>query len=243
MSKKYSVNYEDDRLVSVEVDGVLYDNPDQIPDPQDRDQILGLMAASSDDDFDEFFDREFDRKFEAEFQELERQSARFPTLIVGVFLTISVIMLAIAAISGFFNYQRLSREESAPGQVVDLVVRRSQSDSNQESQDYYYPVVEFNLPGGSRQHVQLSEGSWPPSYSVGESVTVLYDPGHPQDARIQSLSSDLLMWIVPGVTGFVGVAFLIAMLVVFKMRSEGNSSTSPLDTSENESFGSMGIAK
>lgn len=243
MSKKYSVNYEDDRLVSVEVDGVLYDDPDQIPDPQDRDKILQLMAGSSEDDFDEFFDREFDQKFEAEFQELERQSARFPTLIVGVFLTIAVIMLAIAAISGFFNFQRLSREESAPGQVVDLVVRRSQVDSNKPGQEYYYPVVEFNLPGGSRQHVQLSEGSWPPAYSVGESVTVLYDQQHPQDARIQSLSSTLLMWIVPGVTGFVGVAFLIAVVVVFKMRPDGDDSKSPLDASENESFVSMGIAK
>jgi len=243
MSKKYSVNYEDDRLVSVEVDGVLYDDPEQIPDPQDRDKILQLMAGSSEDDFDDFFDEDFDRNFEAEFQELERQSARFPTLIVGVFLAIAVIMLAIAAISGYFNFRRLSREKSASGQVVNLVVRRSQSDSNQESQEYYYPVIEYILPDGSRQHVQLSEGSWPPSYSVGEPVTVLYDPGHPQDARIQSLSSTLLMWIVPGVTGLVGIAFLIAMVVVFKMRPDGNDSKSPLDAFENESFGSIGLAK
>lgn len=243
MSKKFSVNYEDDRLVSVEVDGVLYDGPDQIPDPQDRDKIFQLMAGSSDEYYDVFFDKSFDPEFEAEFQELQRQSARFPTMIVGVFLAIAVIMLAIAGISGFFNFQRLSREESTSGQVVELVVRRSQASSNQESQEYYYPVVEFNLPDGSPQHVQLSEGSWPPSYSVGEPVTILYDPGHPQDARIQSLSSTLLMWIVPGVTGFVGVAFLIAMVVVFKMQSGGNASTNPLDASENQSFGNFGIAK
>jgi hypothetical protein len=243
MSKKYSINIEDEQVVSVEIDGVVYEDPDQIPDQEDRARIIQLMDGSSEDDFDEIFDQEFDREFEAEFQELQRRSARFPTLIVAIFLGVALIMLAVAAISAFNSFRRLSREESAPGQVVDLVLRRYQPDSSQDSREFYYPVVEFNLPDGSRQHIQLSEGSWPPAYSVGEPVTVLYDPGNPQEARIQSGSSTLLMWILPAITGTIGVAFLVVLIIVFKMRPAGNTWTNPLGASEQGDFGSIGLAK
>ena len=39
VAKKYSVQMEDDKIVSVEVDGVTYTNPDEIPDEQDREKI------------------------------------------------------------------------------------------------------------------------------------------------------------------------------------------------------------
>jgi hypothetical protein len=80
--------------------------------------------------------------------------------------------------------------------------------------EYYYPVVEFTASDGRRRSVQMSEGSWPPSHEVGEEVTVLYDPEHPLDARIQSAGSNVLMWILPGITGILGLGFLGAVLVV-----------------------------
>lgn len=208
MAKKYSLNIENDEVVSVEVDGVQYDSPDQIPDPEDRAKILRLMSTSTDDEFDQ----DFDQEFEAEFRELERQSAQFPKIIVSIFLLIAVIMLTIAAIATVSTVKRLAREQSTPGRVVDVVVRPSWDNERRISTDYYYPVVEFYLPGEVRQTVQLSEGSSPPSYQTGESITVLYDPDHPLDARIQSASSTILMWILPGITGVMGLAFLAAGL-------------------------------
>jgi Ca2+/Na+ antiporter len=218
MAKKYSVNWENEEVVSVEVDGVLYEDPDHIPDPEDRARILQLMDNSPEEDIDPEFDKAFEN-FDDEFRELESQSAKFPIVIVAVFLIVAGITLTIAIISGISTGRAMAREQSAPGQVVDLTLRTSQGGRNsqgtyQAPQDYYYPVVEFSLPDGTPKTVQLSEGSWPPAYEKGEQVTILYDPEKPLNARIQSTSSSILMWLLPGITGVVGVSFLIAAVFV-----------------------------
>jgi hypothetical protein len=97
--------------------------------------------------------------------------------------------------------------------VVDVVLRRYQATDTREYEEFYYPVVEFNLPDETLKTVQLSEGSWPAAYEKGDPVTILYDPQQPNNARIQSASSNFLVWILPGITGLVGAAFLAAALV------------------------------
>jgi hypothetical protein len=208
MEKKYSLNTRDGEIVSIEVDGVQYNDLDEIPDLEDRAKVEMLMTNTMDDGFGE----DFDREFEDEFRQLERQSAKFPALIVGIFALIAVILLAIAVISGGSTARRQAREASTPGQVVDVVMRRYQDTETQEINEYYYPVVEFSLPNGRLRTVQLSEGSWPAAYAKGDAVTVLYDPQQPNSARIQSASSTLLAWIGPGITGVVGLAFLAAAI-------------------------------
>jgi hypothetical protein len=210
MAKKYSVNVENDEVVSMEVDGIEYQDPDQIPDEADREKILELISQSGDEGFGDAFDQEF----EAEFQALERQTAKAPKIIVSVFLGIAALMLVIALVSTVSTIRRLSRETSAPGQVVDMTVRQSYDSETKVTNEYYYPVVEFTLPDGTPKRVQLSEGSWPPEYEIGQPVTVLYDPGKPLNARIRSGSSTMLQWILPGITGIVGVAFLGITLTV-----------------------------
>jgi hypothetical protein len=222
MSKKYSVQTENDEVVSVAVDGVTYTHPDDIPDKQDRAKIHAMIArvANGDDGMDESFDKEFDREFAADMRELERSSAVFPRLLMGIFLGIALITLTIAVISGYNTLRQISREESAPGRVVELVERTSRDSETGDVTEYSYPVVEFTPPGRQQPvTVQIGEGSWPPAYLVGDAVTVLYEPGRPQIARIQSASSNLLMWILPGITGIVGISFLIAGVVVFKVFS------------------------
>ena len=65
--------------------------------------------------------------------------------------------------------------------------------------------------------MQLSEGSNPASYEIGDEVTVLYEPEYPLDARIKSFESSALMWVLPAITGILGIAFLIAVLTVLKV--------------------------
>jgi len=196
MRKKYSINWENDEVVSVEVNGVQYDSPDQIPDPDDRAKIELLMSDSPD----------VDLSLPASPPGL------FSKIILAIFLAVAVLMLAISVISAINTGRTLSKEKSAPGNVIDLVARRDQA-----GKEFYYPVVEFYLPDGSFKLVQISEGSWPPAYEKGQSVTVLYDPEQPLNARIKSASSTALMWILSIITGALGVAFLIATLFVFWM--------------------------
>lgn len=132
---------------------------------------------------------------------------------------VAAITLTISVISALSASRAVAKEQSAPGQVVDLVVRKSQGGYDSQGtyeapQDYFYPVVESSLPDWTQKTVQLSEGSWPPAYEKGEQVTVLYDPEKPIHARIQSTSSNILLWLVPGITGLIGVSFLIAAAVV-----------------------------
>lgn len=133
----------------------------------------------------------------------------FPKIILSIFLAVSILMFAIAIIAAIITGRALARESSAPGHVVDLVLRRDQS-----GQELHHPVVEFYLPDESLKLIELTEGSWPPAYEKGQSVTVLYDPARPLNARIQSASSTFLQWLVSIITGVLGVIFLMVALLI-----------------------------
>ncbi len=211
--KKYSINWENDEAQSFEVNGVTYESLDDVPDWKDKDK-LSAMVVASEDDFEEV---KFDEK---EFEEL-RKAAESPTMerwVLGGFSAIAVIMLIVAAISTFTNIQKISREESAPGRVVDVVTQRVVVNEQERIvRDYYYPVVEFIPIDGRKRTVQLNEGGDSPFYEKGDEVTVAYDPEHPLGARIKSAGSSALMWVLPSITGILGIAFAGAVLVVKKV--------------------------
>ena len=216
MAKKYSINWENDEPVSFEVGGVSYDSLDDVPNEKDKDKLAAMVQAASEDDFE---DVKFDEK---EFEEL-RKAAENPSMerwVLGGFTGIAVVMILVAVISSFFNIQKIAKEESAPGRVVDVVVRRELvNEENDIVRDFYYPVIEFVANDGHKRTVQVSEGSDSAYYEKGDEITVRYDPDHPLDARIKSAGSSALMWILPGITGIFGIAFAGAVLIVRKLMS------------------------
>ena len=212
--KKYSINWENDEAQSFEVNGVTYESLDDVPDLKDRDKLAAMLHASLEDDFEEV---KFDEK---EFEEL-RKSADDPTMerwVLGGFTAIAVIMLLVTIFSIFSNIQKILKEESVPGMVVDVVKRRELiNEENDIVRDFYYPVIEFVPSDGHKRSLQVNEGSDSPFYEKGDEITVLYDPEHPLDARIKSASSNALMWVLPSITGILGIAFAGAVLVVRKV--------------------------
>ncbi len=206
--KKYSINWEDDLPVSFEVNGVQYKNLEDVPDEEDRRKLEAMLDSSIDADFN---DPEFEKMMK-ETQQINSVSAE--KLIVRIFTGIAVVMLMVAGISTVNIFSKLGREESAPGKVVDVVEQRYEDPETDNVSYYYVPVVEFKSRDGQRMRVQLTEGSNPPSHEVGDEVTVLYEPENPSDARIKSFGSTALMWILPGITGLLGIAFLGAILAV-----------------------------
>ena len=212
--KKYSINWENDEPVSFEVNGVAYESLDDVTDWKDRDKLAAMLHASADDDVE---DVKFDEK---EFEEL-RKAAESPTMerwVLGGFSAIAVIMLLVSAMSIFSNVQKLGREESAPGRVVDVAVERVVVNEQERIvRDFYFPVIEFIPIDGRKRTVQVSEGSDAPFYEKGDEITVAYDPEHPLDARIKSADSSALMWVLPSITGILGIAFAGAVLVVKKV--------------------------
>ena len=210
--KKYSINWENDQPVSFEVDGVTYNTLDDVPNENDRNKLASMMDVSFEESFD---DIKFDEK---EFEEMQKSSAGMEKIVLGIFTGAAVLMILVAAISSFFNIQKISKEESVPGRVVDVVVRRELvNQENDIVRDFYYPVIEFVPMDGRKRTVQINEGSDSPFYEKGDEVTVSYDPDHPLDARIKSAGSNALMWILPGITGILGIAFAGAVFVVKKV--------------------------
>ena len=214
MPKKYSINWENDDPVSYEVDGVAYESLDQIPDEGDRAKLEAMMNASMDQEFEKEV-AEFDRDFKKEVEAQKKTSVQAEKLILGIFSGVAVLMLLIAFGSAASAILKMSKEENAPGRVVEIVKRREYvNEQDRVYQDYYFPVVEFVSADGRRHSVQMSEGSSSPSQEVGDEITVLYNPEHPLDARVKSFGSSALMWVLPGITGILGLAFLGAVLVV-----------------------------
>lgn len=137
-------------------------------------------------------------------------------------------MLLIAFLSAASAILKINREERAPGRVVEIIERREYvNEQDRVVQDYYYPVVEFVSGDGRFHSVQMTEGSSAPSHEVGDEVTVLYNPERPLEARIQSFGSLALMWVLPGITGILGLAFLGGVIAVRKFMP-------PTEESQNE---------
>ncbi len=212
--KKYTVNWEDDTPVSFEVEGVQYASLEDVPDEGDR-LKLEAMANSAED-------AEFDAKFDAEMEQARKDLEKIDKvpvekIVLGVFTGVAVLMLLIAGIASYRNIVQVNREESVPGVVVDMTVRPDYSDNNTNEVvgEIYSPVVSFTAKDGKRHNnVQLNEGSYPPAYEVGDKVMVRYDPDKPLDARIDSAGSTALMWVLPTITGVLGLGFLGAVIAV-----------------------------
>ncbi len=200
MRKHYKVNWQDGRLVSIEVNGVTYDSPDQVPDRADRAAVARLMAHRPRPRAGDLFD---EQEFAEDMARLQRETAQMPKVIVAVFAAVALVMLAVAAVSTVATARMLAREQSAPGWVVDLVPR-----SGSDGQVLYYPLVEFVMADGRTQRVTLSDGSVTPAVRRGEEIVVRYDPMRPSQARIPSLGSTVMIWLVPLITGLLAVAFV-----------------------------------
>ena len=113
-----------------------------------------------------------------------------------VLLLIGVILLGV----GIFLGRTLVRLESgglrARGTVESLAW------SSSENHGTYHPVVSFTAESGDRVRFRDEVGSNPPSFHVGDAVTVLYLAGEPRSATIDR---GWVNWLPSGLTFLFGV--------------------------------------
>ena len=225
--KKYSIHWENDEPVSFEVDGDVYESVEQIPEEADRAKITAMIDASFDQQFEEEF-RDFDQELKKDWEAHKKTFANAEKIILRVFTGVAVLMLLIAFASAASAILKMTSEESAPGRVVEVVERREYvNEQDRIVREYYYPVVEYTSADGRQHTVHMAEGSSAPQHEVGDEVTVLYNPERPLAARIKSFGSAALMWILPGITGVLGLAFLGGVMAVQKLMT-------PADDFKNE---------
>lgn len=186
MVKKYSLYVENDRVVSVEVDGEVHQKPSAISDRTDRFLLQRLVSSFK------------------EYQEEQSgsQPDQLTALLTRVFTGVALLLLLVAVVSGAWTTASMLKEQVAYAVVVEYSIR-----TDADGYDIYYPMVEFSLPDSSRHTVVLSEGSWPPAYQVGQQVSIAYQAADPSHARPRSLDNAVGRWLVTIITAVLAMTF------------------------------------
>ena len=112
---------------------------------------------------------------------------------------LAAIGLALSVYVSFFQSRGFEKTEAA---IVDLVI-----ETGADNDDRYYPIVEYTVDGKTYTG-KLDQSS--PSYKIGKSIPVLYDPNDPT--------------VIHGGDGmgyyFIAVSALILLVVIFSAIKE-----------------------
>jgi len=112
-------------------------------------------------------------------------------------------ILIVYSVFSFFHTRFFVKHcADAEGEVIRL--ERSFSGGQAPMYDYV-PVFQFTAANGQSYTVTSATGSNPPGFSVGEQVSVRYDPRNPSDARIHTF---LQTWGSSLISGLIGIGFL-----------------------------------
>lgn len=142
------------------------------------------------------------------------------TLLATVFSIVGTSMLA----GSFFSFNStknfINNSSSTTGVVIEL--KEVESTSRKSRSIVYYPLIKFEPKQGKAINFQAGTGTNPPSYNVGETVPVLYNPNNPYKAEINSFFdlwfSFILLLLMGGVfTGVGATMFLINLGLTKKL--------------------------
>ena len=125
-------------------------------------------------------------------------------LFVLIFGGLGVILLAIAGIVYFREQKFLSAAEQVSGTVVDLDLS-----SDSDGSSAFCPVIEFNTKTGEPVRYYGNVCSNPPSYQIGETVDVVYDP---QDITHVQMTGFWSQYTGVVVLSCIGLPFLLITL-------------------------------
>ena len=109
-----------------------------------------------------------------------------------VLILISIYALVDTAV--FF-----SKSKEGVGVVTDYKV----GGGGVHSSNVYYPIIRFKCCNDIDIEFVGKPGTNPPDYAIGEDVSLLFNPAKPEDAKIYSFSSMLLLPLFGLGFGFV----------------------------------------
>jgi hypothetical protein len=134
-------------------------------------------------------------------------------------------LAALALLGGaVWTYFSQARKMESRSVVAGTVVELAEGVGAAGHASMFYPVVAFTASSGEKIKFRTDFGSRPAGYTVGQNVTVRYDPADPQQAEIES---PVNLWLVPIILGFMGAVagcLAISFLGFFVL---GASSFSP----------------
>ena len=119
-------------------------------------------------------------------------------IVAVVFLIVGIVLLA----GGFIAYRHVNgfvQTAAVANGVVTANVRALRIHG-----DMFYPRIRFRTADGQDISFISNLGTRPPTYNIGDSVTVLYDVSDPHRASVRSL---LGIWVLPMILGTLGFVF------------------------------------
>ena len=133
---------------------------------------------------------------------------RFLPLLVGViFLAVGIFM--------FFRNQYLVK--NCTEEVVATVVNMKEDISTDDdgTRYLYYPIIEY-MAGREKVSVQMDSGSNPPAYSIGDTVTILYNPNKVKEFIVKGEQTTNIFSIVFMILGVCVTGY--GTFILFKER-------------------------
>jgi hypothetical protein len=120
----------------------------------------------------------------------------------SIMMTATLVLFCLFGFAILSSRNFVNHSAQARGYVVRL---------NRDS-DVYKPVVDFRTPDGTRIELQSNSGTSPPTYGVGEIVTVFYDPADPHSAVLDDWFS---LWGGGAILGAMSLVFGFLTYVLY----------------------------
>lgn len=136
---------------------------------------------------------------------MTKEEADFFRLFGSIFAGVGSIFLIAGIIIGVNTYSYLSKSIITQGTVIDLEKRISK-DSDGYSYALYYPIIKFTANSGKVTQFEANSGSYPPAYTKGKKVEIIYNPQEPESAMI---NSGFDSWFLPIMCTGMGSLFVI----------------------------------
>jgi len=130
-----------------------------------------------------------------------RSGSSIGRLVGKIFMTVGLIMAAVAAYLIYSNQQFERHARSVNGKVVDY--QSYISTDSDGSSTMYTPVFEYRFNGKTYTHVNTSSSS-SQEFEVGETVEIWVDPQYPEKVLVNSFMDK---WFVPMILGIMGFFF------------------------------------
>jgi Protein of unknown function (DUF3592) len=134
-------------------------------------------------------------------------------IISWVFPVVGGLMLLGASLLWVSTRNFVAGAQTLQGTVVELIANR-----DSDGDTTYKPVVRFSSPDGQEVTYTESFSGNPAPYDLGESVEVLYSPGHSRKARIKGFVS---LWLGPVILAGIGLVFTAIGVGIFLARHGG----------------------
>ena len=120
---------------------------------------------------------------------------------------VGLICSTLAVYSYISTSRFLASSIQVPGVVIQVVPKKQ----------HYYPVVVYKDKAFNEHTFYSSVGSSPPRFEINQSVTVAYDPVHPDNVKIVEFTS---LWLMTFITGILGFLFLCVSVLMWVFRRQ-----------------------